>query len=79
MRSIPFHNQWLIEEYLLALALGYVVRIPIPGGIPLVPLEPRAVSQSVAWLHHGKCISQTYTRVNGYFVLFLGRTLAMTR
>jgi len=50
------HEEWAVEEYLLALSLGDLVQVPILVGIAGVPLKTGALRQVIGKAGHMLCI-----------------------
>jgi hypothetical protein len=51
MRLVIACDQWMIEEYLLALHGGHTVKDEVPIEVPVVPLESGAAIQFVSDVH----------------------------
>src|SRR5204863_133546 len=50
------HQEWAVEEHLLALSLGDLVQVPVLVGIAGVPLKTGALSQVIGKAGHTLCI-----------------------
>jgi len=50
------HEQWAVEEYLLALSLGDLVQVPVLVGVADVPLKTGALNQVIGKAGHVLCI-----------------------
>jgi hypothetical protein len=50
------HEEWTVEEHLLALSLGDLVQVPVLFGVAGVPLKTRALSQVIGKAGHVLCI-----------------------
>jgi len=46
------HQEWAVEEHLLALSLGDLVQVPVLAGVAGVPLKPGALSQVIGKAGH---------------------------
>src|SRR6266511_682239 len=50
------HQEWAVEEHLLALSLGDLVQVPVLVGVAGVPLKTGALSQVIGKAGHVLCI-----------------------
>jgi len=50
------HEEWAVEEYLLALSLGDLVQVPILVRVAAVPLKTGALNQVIGKTGHVLCI-----------------------